>query len=306
MLPIIDKQTRLLVIAPHPDDETISAGGLLQQVRDAGGDIRIWLLTDGDNNPWPQRWLERRVWIGAEGRRRWGMRRRREVVGALRTLGLAPEQLEGFSWPDMGLTRQLKTDHEAMLDLLGARLRAWRPNTVVLPDLGDHHPDHGVAHVLLRLALAREGLAPCLLTYLVHGGALAGAGDVLALSPGQQATKREAMESHTSQTALSGARMRQLVERPEVFTVLPGHWAAQGRQLPWQPASWLHPWLRLTVADGSGVRSWRWGDAPMLEDEARPTLRPEACAGPGPRFAKLHMDIPSPWIFDVWGWCELA
>ena len=56
----VSAQTRLLVIAPHPDDETLGCGLLLQQVLAAGGEVRIILMTDGDNNPWPQRCLERR------------------------------------------------------------------------------------------------------------------------------------------------------------------------------------------------------------------------------------------------------
>jgi LmbE family N-acetylglucosaminyl deacetylase len=308
MLPLPDKQTRLLVIAPHPDDETIGAGGLLQQVREAGGEVRIWLLTDGDNNPWPQRWLERRLWIGAAERERWGRRRRNEVTQALAALGIAPEQLEGFSWPDMGLTGRLKGQFAAMLDLLEVRLRAWCPNVVVLPDLGDRHPDHGAAHVLARLAMARESLAPTLLTYLVHGGAMAGAGEILKIDPVHQDAKRRAMEAHASQTALSGTRMRQLIERPEAFTrVEIGRGSPSSYSLPWRPAPWLKPLLRLTLASPSGVRSWSWRRAPLIEQgEGQVMLSPEIVATAGPHFVKLHMNLPSPWIFDVWGWHEIS
>ena len=55
--------TRLLVVAPHPDDESIATGELIQQVRQVGGQVDILLLTHGDNNPWPQRWMERRFRI---------------------------------------------------------------------------------------------------------------------------------------------------------------------------------------------------------------------------------------------------
>ena len=41
--------SRLLVIAPHPDDETIAAAGLLQAARAAGARVGVWLLTDGEN-----------------------------------------------------------------------------------------------------------------------------------------------------------------------------------------------------------------------------------------------------------------
>ncbi|MCB1569830.1 MAG: PIG-L family deacetylase, partial [Xanthomonadales bacterium] len=50
---------RLLVVVPHPDDETLATGGLIQRALLAGAALRVVFATDGDNNPWPQRWLER-------------------------------------------------------------------------------------------------------------------------------------------------------------------------------------------------------------------------------------------------------
>jgi hypothetical protein len=47
----IDRSTRLLVIAPHPDDEAIGAAGLMQRVRTLGGAVRVELLTSGDEIP---------------------------------------------------------------------------------------------------------------------------------------------------------------------------------------------------------------------------------------------------------------
>ena len=46
---------RLLVFAPHPDDETIATGELIQLAIAAGVAVRVVFATDGDNNPWPQR-----------------------------------------------------------------------------------------------------------------------------------------------------------------------------------------------------------------------------------------------------------
>ena len=43
--------TRLLVVAPHPDDETLGAGGLIQRVRHAGGAVKVVFMTSGDGFP---------------------------------------------------------------------------------------------------------------------------------------------------------------------------------------------------------------------------------------------------------------
>lgn len=68
----VDADTKLLVIAPHPDDETLSSGGLMQQTREAGGQVKVIYLTDGDGYPEGVRYKitlsrRRRVTIAATG-----------------------------------------------------------------------------------------------------------------------------------------------------------------------------------------------------------------------------------------------
>ncbi len=46
--PQIDPGERLLVVAPHPDDETLGAGGLIQRVLENHGQVRVVLITAGD------------------------------------------------------------------------------------------------------------------------------------------------------------------------------------------------------------------------------------------------------------------
>lgn len=301
----IDARTRLLVIAPHPDDETIAAGELIQHVRSAGGTVDILLLTPGDNNPWPQRWLERRLWVGPADRRRWGLRRRQEVGRALARLGLPEEALHPLELPDLGVTTQLREDLPGLVRAWSAQLARCRPTMVALPSLADGHPDHSAAHVLARLAVAEgAGETPLLLSYLVHGRPEArGEPVALASTATMHDTKLAALEEHRSQMALSGGRMRRLADRPEGFRTVE---AADGSGvLPWQPPAAMRPWLKLTVADGAGARTWPWSRAPLAREPSgswRLTERPRTA---GPRFAKLHVDLPSLWIFDHWGWCEL-
>src|SRR5690242_17742392 len=103
MLQSLSARTRLLVVAPHPDDETLATGLLIQHVLAAGGTAHVLLLSDGDNNPWPQRWLERRVLIRGADRLRWATRRRDEFRAAMRCLGLADEACTALGWADQGL-----------------------------------------------------------------------------------------------------------------------------------------------------------------------------------------------------------
>lgn len=302
--------TRLLVVAPHPDDESIATGELIQQVRQLGGEVRILLLTLGDNNPWPQRWVERRVRIGAAERRRWGERRRNEVAQALAQLGVESSALTAAGWPDMGVTGKLIQSLDACRQVVADSLDDFRPNLLALPSLGDHHPDHSAAHVITRLAVAQwQGPAPRMLAYLVHGHEVAGTSRVkLDSSVGVHAHKMAALACHRSQMALSGKRMRRMADRAERY-----HWvessavAGDSAILPWQPSPWLRPGLHLTLADARGARQWRWRDAPLAQDgQGRFVLHGLDAGLPGPRFLKLHTNVPSPWIFDHWGWRELS
>lgn len=301
--------TRLLVVAPHPDDESIATGELIQQVRQAGGEVRIVLLTNGDNNPWPQRWMERRIRIGTDDRRRWGERRRGEVTHALARLGVDPQALHPVGWPDMGITARLRDARDASVAVLRDALEDFRPNLVALPSLGDHHPDHSAAHVITRLAVASwDSGSPKLLSYLVHGQEVSGAGRVkLDSSVGLHASKMAALACHRSQMALSGKRMRRLADRAERYQwTRGGQGISDSAVLPWQPSPWLHRALHLTMVDQDGVRHWAWRDAPLATDaQGRHVLHGLGATAPGPRFVKLHMNLPSPWIFDRWGWCEL-
>ncbi|MDR2013298.1 MAG: PIG-L family deacetylase [Rhodanobacter sp.] len=210
---------RLLILAPHPDDETIATGVLIQVALQAGAALRIVFATDGDNNPWPQRWIERRWHIGARERARWGERRRQEVSAALRVLGVDAQATRFLGWPDQGLTERLMRDDEAVTILAG-EIRAFAPTHVALPALADRHPDHGALRVLGDLALLRAECTATRLSYVIHGD---GSPVDAYVAPGDEARlqcKRQALLAHASQLVLSRQRMLGLAGQPERFDIL--------------------------------------------------------------------------------------
>jgi N-acetyl-1-D-myo-inositol-2-amino-2-deoxy-alpha-D-glucopyranoside deacetylase len=305
-LPAFCEQTRMLVIAPHPDDETIANGVLIQRVRAAGGAVKIVLLTAGENNPWPQRWLERRLWIGAADRLRWGQRRHIELGQALRQLDVPPVALQTLEWQDMRVTDEVLGSLTRAVEELAGAIRAFCPSIVAMPSIDDRHPDHGSAYVLTRLALAQLSDAPVQLTYLIHGrDGQERLVEVTGTSE-QLANKLLALEAHRSQMALSGSRMRRLAGRAERYAqVLPVP-PTPRNVLPWQPPRWLRPMLRLTVVDRSAAQTWPWSQAPLWrDDEGMYHLELPDAGATGPRFVRLACALPSLWIFDRWGWCEV-
>ena len=299
-------QTRLLVIAPHPDDETIATGVLVQRVRAAGGQVDIALLTDGDRNPWPQRVLERKLRLGADGRARWARRRRGEMAAAMLHLGVPDEHLHALGWPDLGLATLLLTPASGAVQALASLIAQVRPNVLVMPALADRHPDHASAHVLTRLALAGVIDPPQLWTYVVHAARVAAAPADVGGTPIQRANKQAALAAHASQMALSGSRMRRLAAGGEQFARLSAN-AASDSVLPWHPPAWLASQLCLSVVGVRQSHSWRWSQAPVERDKLGVNhLRAMGEHGDRPRFARLSLQWPSPWIFDHWGWCELG
>ena len=142
---------RVLVIAPHPDDESLAAGCLLQQARLAGAQAQVLFLTDGENNPWAQRAVERRIRVGPDDMARWAKRRREEALAALERLGVAPRQVEFLHLTDQGITTLLLENRSCPFS---GPLAAFNPTVIAAPAFGDIHPDHSAAAVLLHLAIA--------------------------------------------------------------------------------------------------------------------------------------------------------
>ena len=191
---------RVLFLAPHPDDESLAAGGLLQAARAAGAALRVCYFTDGENNPWAQLVTEGRWPLRAADRERWGRRRRAEALAALAELGVPAEAVVRLGLPDQGLdARLLAADPAPLAALLGA-LRAFAPTHLVLPAPADLHPDHNAIAVLGAFALARlatPARPAQVLHYVVHG-APPGPGGVV-LDAEAQARKRRAIFRHASQ-----------------------------------------------------------------------------------------------------------
>src|SRR5258705_12616807 len=103
MVPAFDSHSRLMTFAPHPDDEALACSIILQHAVRAGAAIRVVYATDGENNPWPQRALERKWRLNGTDRRRWGKLRRAEALGALQVLGVHPSDARFLALPDQRL-----------------------------------------------------------------------------------------------------------------------------------------------------------------------------------------------------------
>jgi bacillithiol biosynthesis deacetylase BshB1 len=126
-----------LVIAPHPDDAELGAGGAILLLQSRGARVGVLDLTDGEPTPFGSPEI-----------------RKGETEAATAVLGL--------SWRgNLGLTnRKLEADLEARGRLAGA-LRELRPRFLFAPYWEDAHPDHVAASALVDAARFWAKLTRC-------------------------------------------------------------------------------------------------------------------------------------------------
>lgn len=230
-MPIVfDATQRWVVLAPHPDDEVLGTGGLLQCAVGAKARATLVLLTDGENNPWPQRFIERRLFLDHDARLRWGRRRRAEAEASLAVLGIDPaDSLVPLGWPDGEIDQRFAADPGALVSELADVLEATHPTHLVLPSADDIHPDHNTSAAIGVLAARRLSPAPKLIAFRVHGEDDAGASLTVPLSEAQVERKVLALEEHATQLALSRRRFTDRARKPENFHGDP--FAGSGRGL---------------------------------------------------------------------------
>jgi LmbE family N-acetylglucosaminyl deacetylase len=188
---------RALIVAPHPDDETIGCAGLILRLRRRGVPVTVMVVTDGGashrhSRRFPHARLVRE--------------RAQETRRAVGLLGISAAGLRLLALPDGGL------------DSLGRRQRArltramaqqHRADLVAMPLPDDAHPDHrDTARACIRRAGQRR------LGYGVWPKGRAG-GPAVALPLGADlARKRQALAAHVTQ-------LGRITDDPTGFTIDP-------------------------------------------------------------------------------------
>jgi len=218
------KSDKLLIVAPHPDDESLATGGLLQRAFASQIPVRILFGTKGENNPWAQRFWERRWKIGPDERKGWGERRRQEALNAISVLGGKPDCARFLNLPDQGITRLLMKGDPELLVLFAKEIEKWLPTLVVIPSMLDAHPDHSALSVVLSAVLDSFGNAPIQTwEYLVHEPQIAITRQPktvrlsLRLSSEEVYCKLKAILCHKTQVALSRGRFTRFSKVEEAY-----------------------------------------------------------------------------------------
>jgi LmbE family N-acetylglucosaminyl deacetylase len=191
---------RVLVIAPHPDDDAIGCGGTLTRLAARGARIAVTYVTDGSASHVKSKRFPPAVLRDV---------REGEARAALRVLGVRgrPQFLRA---PDSGLADVAGTERERIVRALAGRIVSLRARVIFWPWPRDPHPDHVATAQLAREALAACGRHADVYFYRVWlpvrgvaddrpGAAEAEAIDVV-LDLAEIAAKRAAILAHRSQT----------------------------------------------------------------------------------------------------------
>lgn len=196
------KDDRLLVLAPHPDDEALGAAGAILAAKRAGARVEVLYLTHGDYNELASLTYLKRPMLRRRDFIRTGDVREDEAKLAMAKLGLtARTECVFLGYPDFGMLKiwlrhwgdtkpfrnffsriskvPYKDDHaygksyhgDNVVHDIEEELLKFEPTVIFTTPPFDRHPDHQAAYLYLRVALlnaAGQIPEPRLYEYPIH------------------------------------------------------------------------------------------------------------------------------------------
>ena len=198
-------EERILVLAPHPDDEILAAGGVIatSQKSHPSTKFRVAIATNGDAS-YATAFIHGSHTFSKQHFRDMAAIRQQESLDALFFLGVSLAQVRFWGFPDRGLSpiwqrywdthqpyrspttgfdrseqalNSSVTEYGGMsfLRLIQDELASFQPTTIILPHPQDAHSDH---RVLAKFALLAAGIyygqhqqmSPKLLAYIMWTG----------------------------------------------------------------------------------------------------------------------------------------
>ncbi len=186
----------LLVVSPHPDDESLCCGGQIVRALQAGAQVYVVWLTSGDGFELDSALLDRTFRPRRVATENLGRRRMNEAAAAAAVLGVPAAHLTFLGYPDGGLLRMwqdpapVRSPHTGALRVpytsalspgavytaanlrrdLGQVFDQVRPDVVLLPSTSDAHRDHIATSLFTQELLRRRGWTARARYWIVHGG----------------------------------------------------------------------------------------------------------------------------------------
>ena len=183
---ILSKNDKILIIAPHPDDELLSSAGLIQKGKDLNIPIKIVFITNGEGfiitfkfeNPFKK--------ISPENLIQFGEKRQQEAINTLSFLGIEKNNIYFLSFPDSHIkdlyyqnfkkekeskhTKLKETNYtlsyeknvpykgEELEKELSSIIKDFNPTKIFYPTIKDRHNDHKFTGMFLEKIITNENL----------------------------------------------------------------------------------------------------------------------------------------------------
>jgi LmbE family N-acetylglucosaminyl deacetylase len=149
---------KILVVAPHPDDETLGCGGLVSLLAQNGAAFYIVFVTDGsashrNSSAWPSARL--------------AAQREQEARIALARLGIENASRLFLRLPDANMPGPGTPAWDSAVAAVSDILQRFAPELVLLPWRRDPHCDHRASWLLSQHALRRASVHPDTLEYAI-------------------------------------------------------------------------------------------------------------------------------------------
>lgn len=178
-----------IVIAPHPDDETLGAGGLTASLRFKGIEVTVVAVTDGEN-----------AYQDTSGL---GVIREGEQTAALARLGVDPNHICRLRLPDSGVSNH----EQRLVDSLRSIVRPG--SQIIAPWQYDFHPDHeACGRAAEAVAIQKEATLAFYFFWTWHRGSTQTLADLplmsFPLGAAERRAKREALSCYQSQLQHEG------------------------------------------------------------------------------------------------------
>jgi len=194
-----ERGQRVLVLAPHPDDETIGAGGYIAKASRMGSEIWVVLVTDGN-------------------KRGISKRRFREFRQACSVLGIPSHRRFYWHYSDGSLRTGRLEELQHNLDKL---IRKINPHLIIAPHIQDTHRDLVHYHRFPETSLKKNRKQD---NYLLPPLNLMMNEDwrVFHISKIDQGVKREAFEAYRSQLVVPvmNNMLREFLKQNEIFSII--------------------------------------------------------------------------------------
>ena len=200
---------KVLIIAPHCDDEVLACAGLIQRTLHVGGQVEVVVVTNGDGYPSAVARQKRVVHAEPSDFIQFAEQRQQESLAALKSLGVPQNAVHFLGYPDGGMVtiwsehwnhnKPYKSrftessqspypityrsgnrycGHDVSSDLC-AIIRAFKPTKIASAHPVEDHTDHAAVGTFAELAYAMISSDPACTAwasriemrhYLVHRG----------------------------------------------------------------------------------------------------------------------------------------